>query len=520
MTLAQLTIHGKRSARFWLAFPATIALILLAHSVEGEERQSSPPDILFIGIDDLNDWVGPLGGHPDVLTPNLDRLAARGLTFTNAHCQSPLCNPSRGSLMTSLRPSTTGIYGLGPFFRNTEAWKGRLSLNQFFRQKGYETYSAGKIYHGHHGRNEEEFDHIGPPGGPGVLPEKKLVPPTPAGNNPWVDWGLWEHDDGKKLDHQVADWCVEKLANLPEGKPVFLACGFFLPHVPCYVTSKWWNLYDHDSITLPPSDPADRLDCSPFSWYLHWRLPEPRMSWLEHHGQHRNLVHAYLASISYVDAQVGRVLDALEKSGRADRTIICLWSDHGYHLGEKGMMGKTTLWERSTRVPLIFAGPGIPRGKKTSSPAELLDLYPTLAELCGFTPPSGLDGLSLLPQIRDPGKIRERPAITVHNPGNQSIRGERYRLILYADGSEELYDLRNDPAEATNLVRDPAHRQAAERLRRHALKSMAPLIEGSRARILERREDGWYWENERIDPDRPPQSIAPHVPADLPRIDG
>jgi arylsulfatase A-like enzyme len=327
-----------------------VVAMLLPSVALGADVELSSPNVLLIGIDDLNDWVEPLGGHPDVQTPHLVRLAEMGLTFTNAHCQSPLCNSSRCSLMTSLRPSTTGIYGLSPFFRNTEKWKDHVSLNQLFRSHGYETYYAGKIYHGQHGRNENEFDHIGPPGAPGFMPPKKLVPPTPAGNNPWVDWGVIEHDEREKGDHKVASWCVDRLRNLPDDQPFFIACGFFLPHVPCYAPPKWWNRYDHDSIRLPLVDPHDRLDCSPFSWYLHWRLPEPRMSWLTHYSEHRNLVHAYLACITFVDTQVGRVLEALEQSGCMDNTIVCLWSDHGYHLGEKNMMGKTLNGFASTRL--------------------------------------------------------------------------------------------------------------------------------------------------------------------------
>ena len=502
-----MVLGTRTEARMMVrTFPAGILVFLSLLSTltaDVDETLDPRPNILLIGIDDLNDWIEPLGGHPDVQTPNLSRLAKLGLTFTNAHCQSPLCNSSRCSLMTSLRPSTTGIYGLGPFFRNTKSWKDRISLNQFFRQHGYESYYAGKIYHGHHGRTKDEFDHIGPPGTPGIMPKKKLVPPTPSGNNPWVDWGVFEHNEEEKGDHKVASWCVDQLANLPDDKPFFMACGFFLPHVPCYVTPRWWKRYDHDSITMPFVDPNDRLDCSPFSWYLHWRLPEPRMSWLTHHDEHRNLVHAYLACITFADAQVGRVLDALEQSGRMDNTIVCLWSDHGYHLGEKNMTGKTTLWERSTHVPLIFSGPGIPPGTKSNSPAELLDIYPTLAALCKLVPPPRLEGLSLMPQINDPTQIRRRPAITVHNPNNQSIRGERYRLIRYADGSEELYDLVQDPNELTNLIHRPDKQLAAQQLRRFVLDDMAPLIEGSRARILERKDDGWYWEGKKIDPDRP-----------------
>ena len=494
----------------WFAFWLSACLPFVSFAADGR------PNVLMIAVDDLNDWVEPLGGHPDAQTPNMARLARQGLTFTNAHCQSPLCNSSRCSLMLSMRPGTTGIYGLGPFYKKTE-FADRESLNQCFRRQGYETYTAGKIYHGQFGRGPEQFDHVGPPGVPGVTPPKKLVPPTPAGNNPWVDWGVFEHDEADKGDHRVATWCVDQLGKLPEDKPFFMACGFFLPHVPCHVPPSWWDRFDHDALRLPVHDGSDRKNCSPFSWYLHWQLPEPRMSWLDHHDQHRNLVHAYLACTTFADAQIGRVLNALEATGRADNTIICLWSDHGWHLGEKNITGKNSLWERSTHVPMIFAGPGIPAGATSGSPAELLDVYPTLADLAGLDTPGDLEGLSLRPKIDDPNRIRERPATTDHNPGNQGIRGERYRLIHYADGSEELYDVLDDPTESNNLIGDDRYAAEADTLRRYLRDDMAGLIAGSHSRVLEHTDAGWVWQGKVIDPDHPPMSIEPNDPKDLPR---
>ncbi|MEM9587054.1 MAG: sulfatase [Planctomycetota bacterium] len=521
--IQSLLLKRNRTRPPMLSWTAAFLAVFVASDLRADDLvpirdpSTRPPNVLFIGVDDLNDWIEPLGGHPDVLTPNLNRLAQRGIIFTNAHCQAPLCNSSRCSLMTSLRPSTTGIYGLAPFFRDTDAWRTRISLNQFFRRQGYTTYSAGKIYHATHGRNEEEFDHIGPVGLPRKFPPQRLVTPAPIGNNPWVDWGLFEHQESEKTDYDVASWCVEQIDQAPRDKPWLIACGFFQPHVPCYPPPQYWNQYSHDRLALPLIDPNDRLDCSPFAWLTHWYHPEPRLAWLKKHDHHRNFVHSYLACITFVDAQVGRLLDALDASAQRDNTIICLWSDHGYHLGEKNMTGKTTLWERSTHVPLMFAGPNIPENVKCDSPAELLDIFPTLAELVGARMPDGLEGVSLVPQIESPSRVRSRPAITDHNPGNQSIRDQRYRLIHYADGSEELYDLLDDPGEQTNLIGDAQHNQIADRLRQSLRTDMAPLIAGSKSRVLEKRKDGWYWQGERIDPDHPPMDISPHTPADLPR---
>jgi choline-sulfatase len=460
---------------------------------------SNPPNVLFIAIDDLNDWVGPLGGHPLVQTPHMDRLAERGTTFLNAHCQAPLCNPSRTSLMLGLRPTTTGIYGLAPWFRAVEEWRDRVTLPQHFKAQGYRTFTAGKIYHGNPGNAEQrafEFDVWGPPGGIGVIPPQKLIPPTPMGNHPLMDWGSFPHQDEDKQDYKVASWAVDQLLSMPKNQPFFLAAGFFLPHVPCYATDEWFNLYPDDDRLLPPIRDDDRDDIPHFSWYLHWHLPEPRLQWVRENEQWRNLVRSYLACTSFIDAQIGRLLDALETTDLADNTVVVLWSDHGYHLGEKAITGKNTLWERSTRVPLIFAGPGIARGTRTTRPAELLDLYPTLVELCGLPPRTDLEGLSLVPQLTDPDAPREQPAITSHNRGNDGIRSERWRYIRYADHSEELYDLRADPNEWVNLATDPQHADTLAEHRRWLPTIVRPPSPGSQHRVLtyDPATDLAYWE--------------------------
>ena len=476
----------------------------LAASFEPWAAGAEPakPNILFIAIDDLNDWVKPLGGHPQVQTPHMDRLAARGTVFTNAHCQAPLCNPSRTSLMTGLRPSTTGIYALAPWFRDVEEFKDIVSLPQYFARHGYRTYSAGKIYHDQRAReaDEPEFDVYGPPASVGAAPPKKLVN-TPQ-NHPLVDWGLFPHRDEDKGDWKVASWAVDRLrGELPD--PFFLAAGFFLPHVPCYATRKWFDLYPENRVKLPPVRRDDREDTPLFSWFLHWRLPEPRLKFLEESRQWRNLVRSYLASISFVDHQVGRLLDALEAGGHEDNTIVVLWSDHGWHLGEKLITGKNTLWDRSTRVPLIFAGQGVSRGASTSKPAELLDIYPTLVELAGLPAKKGIEGHSLLPQLRDARAPRPWPAITTHNHDNHGVRTENARYIRYADGSEEFYDMRRDPNEWTNLIGNPDY---AGQIRSH--RRMLPSINrrpapGSRIRLLTYEDGKATWENREIAPGEP-----------------
>lgn len=492
----------------WFVIIGLSCLIALGAGASAAQAQGSsdPPNVLFIAVDDWNDWMGALGTHPQVKTPNIDRLAERGTLFTNAHTQAPLCNPSRVSLMTGLRPSSTGIYGLAPGHREVEATEDVVTLPQHFAAHGYRTLSGGKVYHGGFAEEEREieFDEWGPEGGFGPYPEEKLVEaPVHMGNHRLLDWGVFpEEGDSVQHDYRVATWAEQQLERFGQGEieePFFLAAGFTLPHVPLYATQKWFDRYpEEDEIVLPSAPETDRDDVPDFAWYLHWYLPEPRLSWLVEHGEWRAKVRAYLATISFMDAQVGRVLDALDAQGLDDETIVVLWSDHGYHLGEKDITGKNTLWERSTRVPLIFAGPGVSAGARSSRPAELLDLYPTLVELAGLPEKTGIEGLSLVPQIEDADAPRERPAITTHNPGNHAVRSERWRYIRYADGSEELYDHSRDPHEWSNLAENPDYADVIEEHARWLPDEEAPHAPGSRHRILTKEDGVWRWEGEPI----------------------
>ncbi len=459
------------------------------------------PNILFLAVDDLNDWVGCLGGHPQAKTPNIDRLAARGTLFTNAHCQAPLCNPSRSSLLTGLRPSTTGIYALQPGIRSVAALKDHVTLPQYLAAHGYSTFVAGKIFHDGsippEGRvNESESWGIS--GGMPYPPEKFVA--TPAAIKA-MDWGVFPDHDEDQADWKIADAAIERLGSLPPGRPFFVAAGFRLPHVPLFASRRWFDLFPDESLVMPPMAEDDRDDIPDFAWYLHWKLPEPRLSWLREAGQWRPLVRAYLASTSFMDSQVGRVLEALEASGHAEDTVIVLWSDHGWHLGEKGITGKNSLWERSTRVPLVFKGPGVAPGARCRQPVELLDVYPTLVELAGLPSKRGLEGHSLVPLLEDPEAPRPWPAITTHNQGNHAVRSRDWRYIRYADGSEELYDHRVDSNEWKNLASDP---HFAEVIREHARQLPAhdaPPVPGSAARLLTRKDGLWMWEGRAVFPE-------------------
>ena len=499
--------HSQRRPCRWSTFSAVSFLIVLAWCCEftAPLALAAPNryNVLFISIDDLNDWVGCLQGHPQVRTPHIDRLATRGTLFTNAHCQAPLCNPSRTSVLTGLRPTTTGVYGLAPWFRTGPRYQSHITLPQHFKNSGYRTMSTGKIWHGRYPPKElreQESDEWGPFSSVGVRPPKKLIPATPESHHALMDWGTFAHRDEDKGDWKVADWAIGKLKQKP-AEPFFLGVGFFLPHVPCYATQKWFDLYPQDELMLPPMVKNDRADTPEFSWYMHWKLPEPRLSWVKQHQQWRPLVQSYLACTSFVDSQVGRVLDALKESGLQERTVVILWSDHGWHLGEKGITGKNSLWSRSTHVPLIFAGPGVRAGNRCDATVELLDIFPTLIDICDLPKRPDLEGHSLAPQLNDPNTTRRFPAITSHNQGNHSIRTDRWRYIHYADGSEELYDIQTDPNEWTNLAGDDHYRSVIQQASKWLPKIDRPPMTGSMKRILTRSGDRWIWEGREIVPE-------------------
>ena len=430
-------------------FAALAIWIAASACVSSAERLN----VLFIAVDDLNDWVEPLGGHPQVKTPNFARLAARGTTFTNAHCQAPLCNPSRSSLLTGRRPTSTGIYGLAPGIRDVALTRDAVTLPQTFTSAGYFTYTCGKIYHDGTFKKKDqaaEFNTWGP--APAMGRPATPIAKLPEPRHPAMDWGAFPEDEKDAADYKIASAAAAAIRTAPKDKPFFIAAGFRLPHVPCYAPQKWFDLYPDDQLIMPAVKPNERDSTPLFSWYLHWKLPEPRLSVLKKVDEWRPLVRAYLASVSFMDSQVGRVLDALDASGRANDTIVVLWSDHGWHLGEKLITGKNTLWERSTHVPFIWAGPGITPHAACKRTVELIDTFPTLAEMCSVPKPDGLEGHSLVTLLKDASAPREWPALTSHNQGNHAIRTEQWRYIRYADGSEELYDMLKDPSEWNNLA--------------------------------------------------------------------
>lgn len=411
----------------------------------------SQPNVLMISIDDLNDWTGFLGGHPDALTPHMDALATQGRNFANAHCAVPVCSASRVSVMSGVGPTTHGSYELGPTYQVLPALAEVPTIQQFFKTNGYTTLSGGKVlHHGFGGRLSGAIDRDL---GRKRSPRPKKAMSRPANWSGAWDWGAYPEEDAAMADIELAKNAAKALQG-EFDKPFFMSVGFFRPHVPLFVPPKWFDLYDAEQITLP-NNPKSDLDDLPANFLrINDYAVAPTHAEVVGHGKQRSLTHAYLASISFVDHCVGLVLDALKSSPHADNTLIVLWSDHGFHLGEKHHWAKRTLWEESTRVPLLFAGPGIKPAADCSEPASLLDIYPTLVELCKLPANPHLEGLSLVPQLEGPRTPRKQPAIISSYFGNHAIRSRDWKLIVYQDGAEELYDHRQDPGEFRNLIKD------------------------------------------------------------------
>ena len=435
-----------------LTSQALLGLLGLVLSISFDMNQATgqaahKPNVLFLSIDDLNDWIGPMSGHPQALTPNIDRLAKRSVVFTDAHCQAPICNPSRISLLTGKLPSNTGIYYLSPLIRKCDTTRDAVTLPQYFSQHGYQTLGVGKTFHT---EGPKEFDVYG--GKFGGMGPRQTTNLNCDHVHPLWDWGPLPIADEAMPDHQVTDWAIEQLKKRSE-KPRFMAVGYFRPHVPLYVPEKWFKPFPLESIELPAVAKDDLADVSKYAQDLTWGAVAPRHDWfLEQPIQWKKAIQAYLASIYFVDHQIGRLLGALEESGEADNTIIVLWSDHGFHLGTKERWGKRSLWVESTRVPLMISQVGQQQGSLCNQPVGLIDLFPTLTELCHLPSKPNLDGHSLVSLLKKPAQVWPYPAVTQFGPGNNAIRNGDWTLIQYEDQSRELYNRKQDPHEFTNLA--------------------------------------------------------------------
>lgn len=445
------------------------------------------PNVLFIAVDDLNDWIGCLGGHRQARTPNIDRLAASGVLFTNAHCAAPACNPSRTATMTGISPHRSGLYENGQKMR--EVLPDAELLPKYFSRHGYWSAGSGKLLH--YFIDAASWDEYFPaketenPFPRTLYPDKRPVS-LPRGG-PWqyieTDWGgLDGTDEEFGGDWLVSKWIGEQLRQKHE-KPFFLACGIYRPHEPWFVPQKYFDLFPLDEIQLPPGYREDDLDDLPPAGKR--RGPNRYFAHIQQHGQWKQAIQGYLASIAFADAMVGRVIEALEQGPNRDNTIVVLWSDHGWHLGEKQHWQKYTAWRVCSRVPLIVrvppGTPGLKQGTTAGSvcdrPTNLLSLFPTLTELAGLPYKEDNDGPSLVPLLRDLKADWPHVSLThLGEPGSYGLSADGWRLIHYANGDEELYDIASDRYEWTNLAARPEHADRLASLRKLAPTEFASLV--------------------------------------------
>ena len=422
-------------------------------------KDTAPKNVLMISVDDLNDWVGAMGGHPQVKTPGMDYLASKGVLFTNAQCQSPVCNPSRASMFSSLYPSTSGIYFLSPDLSESPVSSKSTLLPKRFEQEGYAVSGAGKLFHG--SQSKKYWPNWKTFGGAGYPRQKPKLSPFPG--HPLWDWGVVKEADETMPDYLAAGWGEEALKKSYD-KPFLIGVGFSRPHVPQYATQKWFDLYPLDTLKLPKYRKDDVGDLSRYAMDItREKHVSPTHEWVTEHEQWELLVQSYLACVSFVDAQVERVVKAWESSDHKDNTYVVLFSDHGFHIGEKDRHAKRSLWEDGTRVPMIIAGPGIEPGI-CHKPVELLDIYPTLLALTGEAADPTHEGQSLVPLLENPAGDWSHFARTSFGPGNYAITSEHFRYIQYNDGSEEFYDRRKDSQEWHNQAKNPEY---AQEIRKH-----------------------------------------------------
>ena len=470
-------------ARFYL-----LASILITAACLGADQKYN---VLFIAVDDLRPELGCYG-HPMVKSPNIDRLASQGLQFDRAYCQFALCNPSRASLLTGRRPETTKVYDLKTFVRKHDP--NVVTLPQLFKNNGYRTLNFGKIFHATNGNHDDtaswserpwhspKDDANSKPKPKPTSKAEKVAEPDSEGDphSNEMPYRAPEVADAELSDGQIAERAVAALKGIKD-QPFFLAVGFHKPHLPFVAPRKYWDLYDPVKIKLAanPFHPKDapsfaNNDASELRRYKdvpkNGAIPEDLS---------RKLIHGYYASVSYTDAQIGKVLNELDRLGLRDKTIVILWGDHGYHLGEHATWNKRTDWEIATRVPMMISVPGMPGGKRTSALVEFVDIYPSLAELCKLPLPSGLEGISFTRLIKDPQRpwkkaafslyVKEVPELGKGDCFGRAMRTDRYRFIEWSVTENpkrvfELYDHQADPSENVNIAGKPENKELIEML--------------------------------------------------------
>lgn len=459
-------------------FKLTI-LIMLAFVLNTKgQNQKEKPNILFIMVDDLNDWVGAFGGNPQTKTPNIDALAANSTIFKNAYCSAPLCNPSRTSIMTGYRPSTTGVYGNSEHFRDEKAFENTVTIPQYFEKNGYKTAASGKIFHSPRGNAKEprpgsdpgSFQEERRGGLGGTFPDKKDrqshglnlkkygVKGSFLRSFDWfpVDVPLEDNEDFESAEYAA------KFLEKEHDKPFFLACGIFRPHLPWFAPKKYFDMYNLDEIELPKTIQNDLEDVGKMGQNM---VKNTVHQSVLDNGKWKEAVRAYMANVSFADACVGHLLNGLKKSKYAKNTIIVLMGDHGYHLGEKEHWSKNVLWERSAKTPLLIFDPRDGKGKVSTSLVSLLDVYPTLVEMASLPEKDDLEGKSIYNLVKKPNEEVKQFVLTSKDKGLHSLRNKNYRYTVYPDGFEELYDHRIDPNEWTNIASNSENKKVLKEFR-------------------------------------------------------
>jgi len=413
----------------------------------------------MIAVDDLNHWVGYLGRNGQTSTPNIDRLARRGVRFERSYCAAPVCNPSRAALLSGMRPSTSGIYG------NNDDWRQVISIDRTlpttFRKAGYFVAGAGKIYHTAYTRPEEWDEY----------PADVDRDPKPTGDRGvgGIKFAPLDCAEDELRDAATVRYGIEQLGKRHD-RPFFLAIGLHKPHMPWNVPRKYYNMHPLQSIELPPTKEGDLNDIPPAG--VKFAGARGDHAEILASGRWKDAVQGYLAAISFCDVMIGRLLDALDASEYRDNTIIVFWGDHGWHLGEKEHWRKFALWEEATRAPLIWVVPGLTQEDSVCArTVDFMSIYPTLCELTGIGIPKHVEGRSIKPLLSDPKAAWDEPALTTHEENNHAVRSEGWRYIRYADGGEELYDEASDPYEWTNLAASAEGASAKSELKDHLPKT-------------------------------------------------
>lgn len=454
------------------------AFLILLLVLAGSVRAADKPNVLFIAVDDMNDWISLLDPDSPIKTPNLERLASRGMLFTRAYCASAACNPSRVATATGIRPTTSGVYGNKSDWR--KAMPDRKTIFQRFRDAGYFVTGTGKIFHHHLDgafHDDASFESFEPMREQ-LYPKEKLNR-SPGYGSPNTDWGVWPPKEEESIDYHTVEAAIERIENASDDRPQFLACGIFKPHSPFFAPEAYHEGFEE--IPLPVRKADDWSDLPSGAVEL---MTKKKWFWkgmmeveAEFPGSYREFIRSYAACCRFADASIGRVLDALDKSPRGAETIIVLWSDHGFHLGEKDHIEKFALWEKTNHIPFIVVAPGVTEaGGVCEVPVDLTCVYPTLLELCGIEPDPKCDGKSIVPLLRDPAAEWETPALMTYGRGNHAVRSKRWRYIRYADGTEELYDHTVDPNEWNNLAGESEMRAVIEEHRQWLPKSEAKKV--------------------------------------------